>query len=446
MSIFGKVLAFLNILAALGFLLFAILDWGARANWQYTNWRYDLYSNGLPLDNTEKTLDGDRIDEMLDQKTLSDIFTTIGGSPQKTQVDEVKRVQPIITTYITAAPSAAEKQALTEELQKTLGAQRQLNDIRIADLRRQIDLAKQAKPPPPSLPLLERELKELEEKQAKINSSLEKLNGAEADSFLAQIQLERRFGEILLPFATTSVEYEEMVRHKNSTEDKGEVGNLKSIFDGLFDQVLKGSALSTERILNLAQAPASHTLSVDERKLAAARLLFNLIGVLGNNAYPPLAAPGSTSLGRLAAVCGPTNAARAIDSQAQTQQKITDEIAYAIEREKSEFVAEERRLIARSQDLADELRVRKRYLALQQDLVSKQQQIVGALQEEINSLNKQMTEARVTTDERLKIQAEMEASLVNARKQLRDLGEENLKLEQQIRDLEAKLKAKGNMQ
>ena len=214
MSIFGKVLAFLNILAALGFLLFAILDWGARANWQYTNWRYDLYSNGLPLDNTEKTLDGDRIDEMLDQKTLSDIFTTIGGSPQKTQVDEVKRVQPIITTYITAAPSAAEKQALTEELQKTLGAQRPLNDIRIADLRRQIDLAKQAKPPLATLPSLERELKELEENQAKINSSLEKLSGAGADSFLAQIQLERRFGEVLLPFSTTSVEYEEMVRHK----------------------------------------------------------------------------------------------------------------------------------------------------------------------------------------------------------------------------------------
>jgi hypothetical protein len=445
MSIFGKVLAFLNILAALGFLLLAILDWGARANWQYMNWRYDLYSDGLPLNDTEKTLDGDRIDEMLDQKTLSDIFTTIGGSPPKTQVDEVKRVQPIITTYITAAPSAAEKQALTEELQKTLGAQRPLNDIRIADLRRQIDLAKQAKPPLATLPSLERELKELEENQAKINSSLEKLSGAGADSFLAQIQLERRFGEVLLPFSTTSVEYEEMVRHKLSTEEN-ETGTLKSLFDGLFNQVLTGDAQSTEKILQVAQAPPAHKLSVDERKLAAARLLFNLIGVPGNNAYPPLAAPGSTSLGRLAAVCGPTNAARAIDSQAQTQQKITDEIAYAIEREKSEFVADERRLISRSQDLADELRVRKRYLALQQDLVSKQQQIVGALQEEINSLNKQMTEARVTTDERLRIQAEMEGSLVNARKQLRDLAEDNLKLEQQIRDLEAKLKAKGNRQ
>ncbi|HZT82293.1 MAG TPA: hypothetical protein VFA26_18845 [Gemmataceae bacterium] len=90
MSLFGKVLVFLNALAALAFVCLAALDYGQRTAWSYAVHRHELALNGLPLD--EKELDVDGHPRYLDicERTQRELF---GGQPVRTQAEEVQRVQ-----------------------------------------------------------------------------------------------------------------------------------------------------------------------------------------------------------------------------------------------------------------------------------------------------------------------------------------------------------------
>ena len=49
MSLFGKILALLNIFGALGLVYVSMLDYGKRQSWAYSYYRHELVLNGLPL-------------------------------------------------------------------------------------------------------------------------------------------------------------------------------------------------------------------------------------------------------------------------------------------------------------------------------------------------------------------------------------------------------------
>ncbi len=53
MSLFGKVLAFLNILAVGAFAYFGMKSYSQRAKWSYAAFRYELAIKGLPVDKSE---------------------------------------------------------------------------------------------------------------------------------------------------------------------------------------------------------------------------------------------------------------------------------------------------------------------------------------------------------------------------------------------------------
>src|SRR5262245_40941566 len=59
MSLLGKLLAVLNLLAAAGFLYLASASYSARQAWIYAAFRYDLALDGLPVDEAEKDENGD---------------------------------------------------------------------------------------------------------------------------------------------------------------------------------------------------------------------------------------------------------------------------------------------------------------------------------------------------------------------------------------------------
>ena len=49
MSLYGKILAVLNIFGAAAFVYFAFADFATRETWAYTNYVYDVVVTGLPL-------------------------------------------------------------------------------------------------------------------------------------------------------------------------------------------------------------------------------------------------------------------------------------------------------------------------------------------------------------------------------------------------------------
>jgi hypothetical protein len=93
MSLFGKILAILNVLAALGFVYMAASDYGKRQQWSYAVFRHDTAVDGLPIDENQTDLDGKPIAKNLNQATLTDMFQSVGGQEVSTQLAEVNEVK-----------------------------------------------------------------------------------------------------------------------------------------------------------------------------------------------------------------------------------------------------------------------------------------------------------------------------------------------------------------
>jgi hypothetical protein len=92
MSLAAKILAILNVLAAVGFLVIAGLDWSQRQRWAYAVYRHDLFVDGLPIDDKEKDSNAQpRVDKITDA-TATALGAAGGGGPVKTQQAEVDRV------------------------------------------------------------------------------------------------------------------------------------------------------------------------------------------------------------------------------------------------------------------------------------------------------------------------------------------------------------------
>jgi hypothetical protein len=117
MSIFGKVLAILNVLAAFGLAYAALLDWTQRQSWAYAVYRMDFPIKGLPVDQDEIDTDGHRRIDNISDTTIQEVFKQVGGlegtttplPEDKTQLREVKRVHDKLKSEIDRQPNDAAK-------------------------------------------------------------------------------------------------------------------------------------------------------------------------------------------------------------------------------------------------------------------------------------------------------------------------------------------------
>jgi hypothetical protein len=102
MSLFGKILAVLNIIGAIALFYFAAVNYGKRQSWAYSVLRHDLVLGGLPLDDREKDFQGQPIVGMLGAESLNSIFAGVTGPQVKTQIEEVDRVKAAIDGRISS--------------------------------------------------------------------------------------------------------------------------------------------------------------------------------------------------------------------------------------------------------------------------------------------------------------------------------------------------------
>ncbi|HMF10828.1 MAG TPA: hypothetical protein VKE94_00940, partial [Gemmataceae bacterium] len=100
MSLLGKILAVVNVVAAIGFIYLAASDYGKRQQWSYAVYRHDLAIDGLPLDDKDTDVDGRPRVKDLSKATLTEVFQPAGGQPVETQMAELQRVQDDLTAKI----------------------------------------------------------------------------------------------------------------------------------------------------------------------------------------------------------------------------------------------------------------------------------------------------------------------------------------------------------
>ena len=116
MSLLGKILAGLNIVAAIALACLVALDWGQRQKWTYAVFRQDLTLNGLPVDDAEHDADGVRLVDQISDQTLKELFNPVGGgvpanasTEDKTQMGEVRRLKSRLDAEINSAPDKRAK-------------------------------------------------------------------------------------------------------------------------------------------------------------------------------------------------------------------------------------------------------------------------------------------------------------------------------------------------
>ena len=95
MSLFGKILAVLNVLVAIAFLVLAGMDYSKRHSWSYAHFRHQVAIHGLPVADSDETwrLPGRTISNDLSKRTLDELFTNAGGDAPKTQVEAVEQIK-----------------------------------------------------------------------------------------------------------------------------------------------------------------------------------------------------------------------------------------------------------------------------------------------------------------------------------------------------------------
>lgn len=112
MSTFGKVLAVLNVLAAIGFLALSAMDYNKRQGWAFAHYRAQLAVHGLPLDKDDDSwrLPGRSISEQLGKDARKQIFNDANGPA--TQVDAVNAIVAEFKRNVEGAAGIDEKRKI----------------------------------------------------------------------------------------------------------------------------------------------------------------------------------------------------------------------------------------------------------------------------------------------------------------------------------------------
>jgi tRNA uridine 5-carbamoylmethylation protein Kti12 len=359
MSLFGKFLGILNVLAAFGFVALAVMDWQARHQWTYAVFLHERAIDGLPIDDKEQDSSGNIIVRDLTDKGVTAILGS--GSKVKTQVDEVNAV----------------KSALQDKINDSNQLVKNIDGFDIS--------------------------------QSPLTAPHQKL------------------AYVLLPLAGTIQEREDLRNAMLGIDAQGKPLNdegkakLSESLQARFDQAFSQATLASR--------------NTEERKRAVASLLFNLRDrfeepVAGANPWD------AASFQRVKAVVGLAAMIHTIDDQFTLLQKMIADVGAAKQSDLDYFVKQQRTLIANAKDLADKLRAQKIEQGLQDTELAKQNKLVKAREQEQKALATELGKARTNTSAQLKEQAELEAVMYKALKDLRDLGRTNLDLEKRIRELE----------
>lgn len=111
MSLFGKILAVLNVLVAIVFLVLAGMVYSKRQAWSYSHFRHQVAIHGLPVTDSDETwrLPGRTISRDLSTTALKEMFTDSGGNEVRTQLDAVNDIKGQIEGGANGQPDEAAK-------------------------------------------------------------------------------------------------------------------------------------------------------------------------------------------------------------------------------------------------------------------------------------------------------------------------------------------------
>jgi hypothetical protein len=400
MSALGKILALLNVFAALLFTAVLVFDYGPRKNWSFVNWRWGLTREGLPTDDKETDAHGDKgVDAFKDpqfgQPTLKKYNL---GANLDTQEKEFNRVKTEIQNKVGSADPVQvrvgkDTVTLTTKLQKLAWVLRPLANT----FARHDILTRLMTSPQPSA----------DPRQFDFTKLVTPVGGKDAaaggeSQRLATLQLSLKGKEPA------------QVRAALETE-------LQKDLDNAFAQV----------------APS---LSGTAKRAAIAHVLLGMCEVFKDLEQLP---EGKTVLDskayrRTLDVIGLQAAVHELDARAGVMEEMAYEVERLVAQARDGFIlAYERAAEApRAEKLAMDRA--KSVHALKESELQNQRDIRAKQKDAVDELNRLLAQARAKTNDLLTKQADQEGRILDQRMKIADVSKKNQALETRLRELEKK--------
>jgi hypothetical protein len=420
MSLFGKLLAILNVFAVLGALALMTMNYAKRESWEYAVFRQDLMIHGLPLDKEEKDEQQQPVVEKISAGTQKDLFKQAAPTDAvATQVDEVDRVKSQLSGQIQAVADKKKKLALlarvltpmaatNEQRQRLLAYQTHLrDDATFKTLHDRLDAADKAAQ------------KAVKEKPGKPYE--EAFHEALATQFSDPLG---PLGEEFLTVRKAALAGPIDAALEQSLDTQ--LAQLDAQFNQMFSDAKSGG----EGIKGGAPS---------QRKRAIARLLFNMVEVLpaapgGGDAKPDLVS--NPRYKRFMFVVGVKAALEAVHEQAAILKELAFDVDVERLRERGTFADQHRKAVDVVLDKKAQVDRDKALYALEKMEADAHEVTLEDRKRDVKIYQDQLAAARRAATQHLKRLRELSNNLFDERVKLQQNSEENQQLEKQIRALE----------
>jgi hypothetical protein len=429
MSIFGKILAFLNILGMVFLFFMALMTYSRREAWMYANYRHDVALRGIALNREERDAQGNLVYLDMPKQMQKELFPT---EPVATQKEEVERVRKKLQKKVDDAGDPQKQSVVYATillpLARTNAQREDLLSIRthLADDN--------------AVDKLKAEFKEAYVGAVKDNKAAQQ--AMKDNPAVKEKKVEWAFtqrlndlrGEPRRPFVNA------FLGIMKAAPDK----ELDAAFDETLAVIHKQVKDEFDREFNFVLNTPAAQMTDAERREAVSRLLFNLIE--SDRATDPAGDPKEAkpqaevyvdpTYKRYLAVVGYEQAARTVNRQARLLAEIASDLDYELGRDRAAFalaltqVVEQAKHSARhAEKLKDDVDREKRLVADQQVLVNQRKMNVDAAEKELN-------EYRDATEKKLKELRQMSDDVFRIRVAVRDATVLNQEHERTIRQLE----------
>jgi hypothetical protein len=453
MSLFGKILAVLNVLGAIGLFLLAVMDYGKRQAWSYNVMQHELVLRGMPLDDKETDAQGRPLADRLSEGTIAGHFANAGGSGKPTQVEEVADLQAKFNAALAAMPSEREQThylarillPLSEtylEREELLAARYYFaTDALMAQLRKRYQIG-------------------FDEAKARVTEDVKagpKLTFEEA----LYVAMRAQYGE---PSDTFTMRY-----LQQAPTDVNQLKTARS--DTLFDNAVKAQLAAFRermkqkfaRALTGPDAPAGTPggQSADAQKKAIARLLFALAQVIAEDrtaedpklkgmdkssvAYADALGETDaykTAIRRVYAVCGLRMTLAAMADEAALVREQAAEARRAQEKDLSNFVADNDALIEELRDRYELVKLEQERAKDSEEKLKAQEELVKKSKAKVEALTLELAASRNLTLEESKKLSEVSDTVLKLRLEVRDAIKQTEEAEKEIRRLEGIIRAR----
>ncbi|MFQ3593062.1 MAG: hypothetical protein SNJ82_07715 [Gemmataceae bacterium] len=424
MSLFGKILTVLNLLGAAALIYLASVDYSVRQQWAYVAFRYDLMLQGIPLDANQTDKRGLPIVEQITDDALRELFSTVGGNPSRTQLDEVAAVRSRIDSTVAAhqADPRAQSFVLANilmpfadtllERDEYLAIQTHFQDDKtLAALKNRYQTAiAQAKRP--GISGADRTF------EMAFRLAVRAQGGVPSEAYTNWIAAK------LPNDASAAVDVDALFKEAVELQRQVMLKRLDTLFAAALTTAEQSTGAAADRPKN---SPTS-------QRAAIARLLFGLSNSL---AATPEELP--RLLTRVYVVCGIKTGLNAITARTTALREIEAQINSAIDDERTQFLSDEFLLLEQARMIAARWRDELASIAENTANVNKQALTVKSRQADVEQAEAELKASLQVTEATLKELQQITERVRVARIQARDLLDQLSQREQTIRQLEQKV-------